>query len=169
AQRAVRKGGSSDVRPPMAPNRARVHRAESAKRILRCPADDMGATFRERAAAASVLVQDAAVSGRSCRSPPGSSGAEPEILCYRRTARQIRSGKSLIQAGLAEGTCVPRDHDSTRPAAEISGMTSRPATGREDWGADTGSVIRIGRRAAGLTQREIGGLEQVGPGTDRGL
>jgi len=48
-------------------------------------------------------------------------------------------------------------------------MTSRPATGREDWGADTGSLIRIRRRAAGLTQQELADLAQVSLGTVRDL
>jgi hypothetical protein len=36
------------------PNRARAHTLESAKRLLRCPADDMGAAFRERGNSVSI-------------------------------------------------------------------------------------------------------------------
>ena len=61
--------------------------------------------------------------------------------------------KARFQPGLAEGTCVARDRDNTRPATESGGMTRRPAAGREDWGADVGSLVRIRRRAAGLTQQ----------------
>ena len=64
---------------------------------------------------------------------------------------------------------MPRDHDSTRPAAESGGMTNRPAAGREDWGADVGSLVRIRRRTAGLTQQELADLAQVSLGTVRDL
>ena len=64
---------------------------------------------------------------------------------------------------------MPRDHDSTRPAAESGGMTHRPAAGREDWGADVGSLVRIRRRTAGLTQQELADLAQVSLGTVRDL
>src|SRR5215467_4295850 len=48
-------------------------------------------------------------------------------------------------------------------------MTKRPVTGREAWGADVGSLIRIRRLAAGLTQRELADLAQVSLGTVRDL
>src|SRR5215470_9363209 len=48
-------------------------------------------------------------------------------------------------------------------------MTERPATVREDWGADAGSIVRIRRRAAGLTQQELADLAQVSLGTVRDL
>jgi transcriptional regulator with XRE-family HTH domain len=48
-------------------------------------------------------------------------------------------------------------------------MTKRPAAGREDWGADVGSLVRIRRRAAGLTQQELADLAQVSLGTVRDL
>ena len=64
---------------------------------------------------------------------------------------------------------MPRDHDSTRPAAESGGMTKRPAAGREDRGADVGSLVRIRRRTAGLTQQELADLAQVSLGTVRDL
>jgi DNA-binding SARP family transcriptional activator len=48
-------------------------------------------------------------------------------------------------------------------------MTKLPATGPEDWGADVGSLVRIRRRAAGLTQRELADLAQVSLGTVRDL
>jgi WD40 repeat protein/DNA-binding SARP family transcriptional activator len=48
-------------------------------------------------------------------------------------------------------------------------MTKRPAAGREDWSADVGSLVRIRRRAAGLTQQELADLAQVSLGTVRDL
>ena len=48
-------------------------------------------------------------------------------------------------------------------------MTKPPATGQEDWGADVGSLVRIRRRAAGLTQQELASLAQVSVGTIRDL
>src|SRR2546430_15339180 len=48
-------------------------------------------------------------------------------------------------------------------------MTKLPATGPEDWGADVGSLVRIRRRAAGLTQQELADLAQVSLGTVRDL
>jgi DNA-binding SARP family transcriptional activator/DNA-binding XRE family transcriptional regulator len=48
-------------------------------------------------------------------------------------------------------------------------MTKRPATAWEDWGAHAGSLVRIRRRAAGLTQQELADLAQVSLGTVRDL
>ena len=48
-------------------------------------------------------------------------------------------------------------------------MTKRPVTRREAWGADVGSLIRIRRLAAGLTQQELADLAQVSLGTVRDL
>jgi len=48
-------------------------------------------------------------------------------------------------------------------------MTRRPVTGREAWGAGVGSLIRIRRLAAGLTQQELADLAQVSLGTVRDL
>ena len=48
-------------------------------------------------------------------------------------------------------------------------MTKLPATGPEDRGADVGSLVRIRRRAAGLTQRELADRAQVSLGTVRDL
>src|SRR5215470_2153066 len=48
-------------------------------------------------------------------------------------------------------------------------MTKRPVTGREAWGASVGSLIRIRRLAAGLTQQELADLAQVSLGTVRDL
>jgi WD40 repeat protein/DNA-binding SARP family transcriptional activator len=48
-------------------------------------------------------------------------------------------------------------------------MAKRPATGWEDGGADVGSLVRIRRRAAGLTQRELADRAQVSLGTVRDL
>ncbi|HEY7360912.1 MAG TPA: helix-turn-helix domain-containing protein, partial [Streptosporangiaceae bacterium] len=48
-------------------------------------------------------------------------------------------------------------------------MARRPAAGREDWAADVGSLVRIRRRAAGLTQQELADLAQVSLGTVRDL
>jgi transcriptional regulator with XRE-family HTH domain len=64
---------------------------------------------------------------------------------------------------------VARDHDSTRPATESGGMTIRPATVWEDGGADVGSIVRMRRHAAGLTQQELADLAQVSLGTVRDL
>ena len=64
---------------------------------------------------------------------------------------------------------MARDRDNIRPATESGGMTKLPATGPEDRGADVGSLVRIRRRAAGLTQRELADLAQVSLGTVRDL
>jgi WD40 repeat protein/DNA-binding SARP family transcriptional activator len=48
-------------------------------------------------------------------------------------------------------------------------MAKRPVAGREDWTADVGSLVRIRRRAAGLTQQELADLAQVSLGTVRDL
>src|SRR5262245_31336608 len=48
-------------------------------------------------------------------------------------------------------------------------MTKRPVIGREAWGTDVGSLIRIRRLAAGLTQQELAELAQVSLGTVRDL
>ena len=64
---------------------------------------------------------------------------------------------------------MARDRDSTRPATESGGMTIRPAAVWEDGGADAGSMVRIRRRAAGLTQQELADLAQVSLGTVRDL
>ena len=48
-------------------------------------------------------------------------------------------------------------------------MIKLPATGPEDRGADVGSLVRMRRRAAGLTQQELADLAQVSLGTIRDL
>src|SRR5262245_4495395 len=48
-------------------------------------------------------------------------------------------------------------------------MTKQPANGPGDWGADVGSLVRVRRRAAGLTQQELADLAQVSLGTVRDL
>ena len=48
-------------------------------------------------------------------------------------------------------------------------MTIRPAAVWEDGSADAGSMVRIRRRAAGLTQQELADLAQVSLGTVRDL
>src|SRR5215510_16452594 len=48
-------------------------------------------------------------------------------------------------------------------------MTKQPANRPGDWGADVGSLVRVRRRAAGLTQQELADLAQVSLGTVRDL
>jgi DNA-binding SARP family transcriptional activator len=48
-------------------------------------------------------------------------------------------------------------------------MAKRPAAGRDGWAADVASLVRIRRRAAGLTQQELADLAQVSLGTVRDL
>ncbi|HXZ70433.1 MAG TPA: hypothetical protein VEH31_06085, partial [Streptosporangiaceae bacterium] len=62
---------------------------------------------------------------------------------------------------------VARDNDGAELATDSGGMAKRTGTGSRDWGAGVGSLIRIRRVAAGLTQRELADLAQVSLGTVR--
>ena len=60
------------------------------------------------------------------------------------------------------------DRNGAGLAAERSAMAERPAAGR-DRSARVGSLVRIRRRAAGLTQQELADLARVSVGTVRDL
>jgi len=64
---------------------------------------------------------------------------------------------------------VTRDNDSSGRATDSGGMAQRTGAGSRDWGAGVGSLVRIRRRAAGLTQQELADLAQVSLGTVRDL
>src|SRR5215831_10295395 len=63
---------------------------------------------------------------------------------------------------------VAGDRDSVGLATERSAMAERPAAGR-DRGAGMGALVRIRRRAAGLTQHELADLARVSVGAVRDL
>jgi DNA-binding transcriptional regulator YiaG len=63
---------------------------------------------------------------------------------------------------------VAGDRDGVGLATERSAMAERPAAGR-DRGAGMGALVRIRRRAAGLTQHELADLARVSVGTVRDL
>ena len=64
---------------------------------------------------------------------------------------------------------MARGRNDAGSAAENSGVSERAGAGRRDGGAGAGSLIRIRRRAAGLTQQELAELAQVSVGTVRDL
>jgi DNA-binding SARP family transcriptional activator/tetratricopeptide (TPR) repeat protein/DNA-binding transcriptional regulator YiaG len=64
---------------------------------------------------------------------------------------------------------VAGDRESAGSASESGEMTNQTGNGRQDWNAGVGSLVRIRRQAAGLTQQELADLAQVGLGTVRDL
>src|SRR5690349_14167531 len=62
------------------------------------------------------------------------------------------------------GRRVARGRNDAGSAAENSAVSERAGAGRRDGGAGAGSLIRIRRRAAGLTQQELAELAQVSLG-----
>ena len=62
---------------------------------------------------------------------------------------------------------MARDRGNARPATESHGAIKRSR--HEDPGAGVGSLIRLRRRTAGLTQRELADLAQVSVGAVRDL
>ena len=61
------------------------------------------------------------------------------------------------------------DRENARLADESAGVTNQTGAEPQDCGAGIGSLIRIHRRAAGLTQQELADLAQVSLGTVRDL
>ena len=64
---------------------------------------------------------------------------------------------------------MARGRNDAGSAAENSGVSERAGAERRDGGVGAGSLIRIRRRAAGLTQQELAELAQVSLGTVRDL
>src|SRR5215472_5581591 len=67
------------------------------------------------------------------------------------------------------GRRVARGRNDAGSAAENSGASERAGAELRDGGVGAGSLIRIRRRAAGLTQQELAELAQVSLGTVRDL
>jgi WD40 repeat protein/DNA-binding SARP family transcriptional activator len=61
------------------------------------------------------------------------------------------------------------DRENARLANESDGVTNQTGTEPQDCGAGVGPLVRIHRRAAGLTQQELADLAQVSLGTVRDL
>ncbi len=59
--------------------------------------------------------------------------------------------------------------DNAGLASESGGAVDQTGAGQSDWSAGVSSLLRVRRRAVGLTQRELADLAQVSLGTVRDL
>jgi DNA-binding transcriptional regulator YiaG len=83
----------------------------------------------------------------------------------------IRSGRGArCEPWCRRAECAANDRDLATLASESGEVTNQTGAGQQDGAAaGVGALVRIRRRAAGLTQQELADLARVSLGTVRDL